>query len=322
MTKLLVICLKVARKLCFKIGFTAHRPVEIDKDANSVSNKIAELLLNKNPVMIARFGSAELNAVVNYLGMNLPSEKRSYLGYIQNTTPPWWWENKRISELGTNAGFFPTDIKSVERFSELFLEDIKMLDLLGSWRPEEIIIEDFFVQCEKVEFELLNPYFGSNPWTKALAGKKILVVHPFAKTIEQQYIKRELLFQDNLLPAFELKTIKAIQSIAGNATGFANWFEALDFMKAEIDNEDYDICLIGAGAYGFSLAAHVKRRGKKAFHLGGSLQLLFGIRGKRWENPNYNTIYNYSRLMNEHWVKPNESEKPGNASVVEGACYW
>jgi hypothetical protein len=93
-------------------------------------------------------------------------------------------------------------------------------------------------------------------------------------------------------------------------------------MKNEIDKTNYDICLIGCGAYGFPLAAHVKRSGKKAVHLGGSLQLLFGIRGKRWENPNYHTQYNYAKLMNEHWVKPGEEEKPKNVNQVEDSCYW
>jgi hypothetical protein len=93
-------------------------------------------------------------------------------------------------------------------------------------------------------------------------------------------------------------------------------------MKSEINKQDYDVCLIGCGAYGFPLAAHVKRMGKKAIHMGGSLQLLFGIKGKRWENSNYNPIYNYSKLMNEHWVYPGEEEKPQNAASVEGGCYW
>jgi hypothetical protein len=93
-------------------------------------------------------------------------------------------------------------------------------------------------------------------------------------------------------------------------------------MKAQIDSHDYDVCLIGAGAYGFPLAAHVKRMGKKGFHMGGSLQLLFGIIGKRWESAEYNDTYNYSRLINEHWVRPGDSEKPDGAQKVEGACYW
>ena len=129
------------------------------------------------------------------------------------------------------------------------------------------------------------------------------------------------------MPQFELTTIKAVQSLAGEKVGFEDWFEALDYMKAEIDKVDYDICLIGAGAYGFPLAAYVKSIGKKAVHVGGSLKLMFGIKGKRWENPLYGVQElgiqgKYPALFNEHWIYPGDENKPKNANIVEGACYW
>ena len=99
-------------------------------------------------------------------------------------------------------------------------------------------------------------------------------------------------------------------------------------MEQEIDKEDYDVALIGCGAYGFPLGAYVKRQGKKAVHLGGALQLLFGIRGKRWEDPNYGVqawgipYGSYSNLMNEFWIRPGKNMKPQGANVVEGGCYW
>jgi hypothetical protein len=196
------------------------------------------------------------------------------------------------------------------------------LDIIGSWLEQENLFSNILQSKIKLHFELLNPYFSNIPWTKALEGKNVLVVHPFSKSIEEQYLKRELLFAKDILPKFNLKTIKAVQTVAGNKSEFKTWFDALDYMKNEIDKVEFDICLIGCGAYGFPLAAHVKRSGKKAVHLGGSLQLLFGIKGKRWENPNYNSIYNYSSLMNEHWVRPCEEEKPHNTERVEGATYW
>ena len=70
------------------------------------------------------------------------------------------------------------------------------------------------------------------------------------------------------------------------------------------------------------LPAHVKKKKKKAVHLGGSLQLLFGIRGARWENSNYNATYNYSKLMNEFWVKHSATETHSKAQQVEEGCYW
>lgn len=75
-------------------------------------------------------------------------------------------------------------------------------------------------------------------------------------------------------------TLEAVQSLGGSNNKFQSWFEALQWMEDEMDKTDYDICLIGCGAYGFPLAAHAKRKGKKAVHLGGALQLLFGIKGK------------------------------------------
>lgn len=96
--------------------------------------------------------------------------------------------------------------------------------------------------------------------------KKILVVHPFAKTIQQQYEQRRtLLFKNpDILPEFQLETFQAVQSIGGQSS-FNTWFDALQYMKDEIDKRDYDIALIGCGAYGFPLAAHIKRSGKKRF---------------------------------------------------------
>jgi hypothetical protein len=220
------------------------------------------------------------------------------------------------------SGFFPANVPDVERFCSLMLGDARLVDLLGSWLPEENLVAPQLGANQKIDLELLNPYFSEQPWTQALTGKKVLVIHPFAETIAAQYKKRELIFQNNLLPEFNLITMKAVQSIAGEKTTFETWFDALAHMQRQMDGIDYDICLIGCGAYGFPLAAHAKRNGKKGFHLGGSLQLLFGIRGKRWENPNYNPDYNFAALMNEHWVKPGEEDRPKDASKVEGACYW
>lgn len=158
----------------------------------------------------------------------------------------------------------------------------------------------------------------------------MLVVHPFAKSILSQYRNRNKLFANpDVLPDFaSLEVIPAVQSIGQGDARFQDWFEALEWMKKEIDASDYDVCLIGCGAYGFPLAAHVKRAGKKAIHLGGALQLLFGIKGKRWEDPEYGVKEwgiphgQYSNLMNEYWVRPSHDETPQGATKVEGGCYW
>jgi hypothetical protein len=279
---------------------------------------IYETLISDKPCMIARFGSTEMLNLINYLGVKKDKFKNSQT-YIKGQSPPWWWERKSIMQLKNWSGFFPANQQNVERFCECMIKDIPEIDILGSWLLNERYFAEELKNAKQIVLEDMEPFFASNPWTRALEGKKVLVVHPFAESIVKQYKKRDVLFANNLLPKFELKAIKAVQSLGGQHPDFRDWFEALEFMKTKIDEIDYDICIIGAGAYGFPLAAHVKRSGKKAIHLAGVTQLLFGIKGKRWEEY---IVWPYMNLFNEHWIRPQDSEKPTSANIVEGACYW
>lgn len=309
----------------FKVKALEKPKCELDGEV--ASKIIYDLISSGQPSMIARFGATELALMVNYLGVK--KADKNIVKYITGKSGPWWWEEQRIKQMQEWSGFFPpTEEKSLE-FCELMMDDINEVDILGSW----VANEHHFINemnAKLVHLRLLEPFWADSPWTAALAGKKILVVHPFSETIIRQYEKRDKLFKNNsYLPEFKsLHTIKAVQTLGENNTEFKDWFEALQWMKDEIDKHDYDVCLIGAGAYGFPLAAHVKRSGKVGFHMGGALQLMFGIRGKRWEDPNYGVKEwgieegAYSSLINEYWTRPNESEKPKTANQVEGACYW
>ena len=323
-----IIALKALRKL-YARAFIGELP-PYDRgvtDFNQASELIYDLLVSGKPCMVARFGAFELNVVVNYCGVS--REKHSMWDFIKGNELQWWWNEFSLLKLQTNAGVFPISHQLAARFSELMLEDMKQVDILGSWqRNEQLMIDEYCLKLQKVMLLALEPYWAIEPWTRALEGKKVLVIHPFASLIESQYAeKQELLFQDKrVLPSFELKTLQAVQSIGGESE-FKDWFEALDWMKTRMDATDYDIALIGCGAYGFPLAAHAKRMGKQSVHLGGALQLLFGIRGKRWDDPSYGreTLQDkgsYLRLFNLNWVYPGEKYKPVHASDIENGCYW
>lgn len=301
----------------------------IIKDADKASGKIYELLQGNKPCMVARYGSTELLNVSNY--RSIVSTNHSAFKYITDRSREWWWNETSCSQIKTHSGFFPNTKENIIRFSELICADTTELDMLGCWVENEKYMEDLFPKhLAKARLHLLEPFWSVKPWTKALEGKRVIVVHPFAELIEAQYKdRRTLLFENpDILPLFHLRTIKAVQSLGGTSYDFADWFEALEWMKQAIDKEDYDIALIGCGAYGFPLAAHCKRQGKKSVHLGGALQLLFGIRGNRWDDPMYGVKEwgipegMYSSLPNEHWVRPGEIGRPKNAEQVEGACYW
>lgn len=306
---------------------TQQENLQREMNPDCASNLIYQCLIQDSPCMIARYGSVELLCVINYIGVK--KCKHNIWDYITDKSPQFWWNKIGCQNMQNNAGFFPLTLKNLEKFAEFMIEDSKQVDVLGSWRPEENRLVDPN-RIKAIQLLLLEPYHAKRPWSRILEGKKILVVHPFAKTIRQQYQNnRTSLFQNpEVLPEFHLDTLEAVQSIGGKSS-FETWFDALQYMKDEIDRRDYDIALIGCGAYGFPLAAHVKRSGKKAVHLGGALQLLFGIKGKRWMNPKYGmkslpfiTRNYYNNLMNEYWVFPSDNERPANAANVEGACYW
>lgn len=308
----LILALRGLRKMHdrFVPGSAGAGPA-CDRDPDSVSRLIRGMIEASRPAMLARFGSNELACVVNHLGVH--ADRHDVIGYIRGRSPPWWWNERIIEQMGACAGFFPTDVPAVERFCMLMLAESPLVDVLGSWRPEEQWLSPWLTGARRVQLRYFDPFHAQTPWTLALTGRRVLVVHPFEKTIRAQYARRARIFPSGLLPDFTLLTIPAVQSSALERVEFPDWFAALDSMKRAMDREDYDVALIGCGAYGFPLAAHAKRQGKIGFHIGGSLQLLFGILGKRWEG---------AAFVNEHWVRPAPEETPRQARVVENACYW
>ena len=61
-------------------------------------------------------------------------------------------------------------------------------------------------------------------------------------------------------------------------TGYDTWFDALAAMEKQMDACDYEVAIIGAGAYGLPLAAHARDTGHVAIQMSGATQLLFGIK--------------------------------------------
>lgn len=301
-------------------------------DRVAANSRMLELLVSNNSCMISRFGTTELNCINNYLCVHSDySYSRRIFDYVTDNTHTPWWNEDHFQIMSLYSGIFPPCEETSEKFSVRYLQDIPLIDLLGSFQYYEKFMP-LRSDVHKFQLETLYPFFVEKPWTLALKGKKVLVVHPFDQTIQSQYLKREQLFDNkDVLPEFELITLRAVQSVAGTKVPFKDWFEALKYMEDKISGINFDICILGCGAYGLPLAAHVKRMGKKAVHLGGGTQLLFGIKGKRWEEqyekvwnyrPNESININYVDLFNEHWVYPDESEKPKDALKVENACYW
>ncbi|MGH8019448.1 MAG: hypothetical protein ACREIA_14410 [Opitutaceae bacterium] len=316
--------LDLARRARIRIGpgkdlapMQAGPPVRLrGAKANALLRALAA---GSAPCMIARIGHTEMKAILP----RLAQWRHAFLGncwqYIMGDGQPFWWTQAVIAEMGFSSGFFGATPDTLARFADLMIEDLHDVDVLGSWLPGERNLARYMPRAKTVPLSELEPFYHEHPWTAGLSGQTVLVVHPFATSIRAQYKKRRLLFPEKeILPDFELKTLAAVQTLGGEAHGFRSWFDALEHMCREIEGIPFDTALIGAGTYGLPLAAFIKRTGRKAFHLGGATQLLFGIRGKRWDERPF-----YQRLFNEHWTRPLPEETPaGHAAVDQGRSYW
>ena len=283
-----------------RIGKKNVYPTEIltAEEGNCI---IKQKLQENTPFMATRFGANEISYAYRSLhSLRIPFKLRHSIA---------------------NTGFFPVDDKKLlEKFSEFYLKSTESIDLMGVWNSSEYegnAISEFCSQATLANMTSLEPYYFENPWSAALNGKKVLVIHPFAKTIEKQYAKHSQLFENKyVLPDFDLIMFKAENTIFGHEK-FKNWFEVFDHSCEQIAKIEFDVAIIGAGAYGLPFAAFVKKMGKQAVHMAGATQILFGIKGKRWDE--HPTI---SKLYNEHWVRPDEEETPKDHLKVEKGCYW
>ena len=278
------------------------------KTAEEINEVIYDLILSGEPFFTGRLGGGELSTM-KIFDFEIKSRYE-----------------KIMKQMETCAGVFPRTNETGKKFTELMLNSIPEADVMGVWAQpfETYYLNKYAKKDLKTAYILdLEPWAcPAKPWTAALEGKKVLIVHPFEETIRKQYQKREQIFEGtNILPKFQLETLKAVQTAAGaKDTRFTDWFQALDWMYEETMKKDFDIAIIGCGAYGFPLAAKLKKAGKQAIHLGGTTQIMFGIKGRRWIEGE--TFAYVQRFFNSAWVRPDSSEKPDGAKKVEDACYW
>lgn len=281
------------------------KPVMSGAEGNDA---IYELIMSGKPFAVARYGGTEARTIADVL-YTMAGGK---MGGLSNQT---------IERIVNLSGFFPKKKDLLYSFTDLYMESAQNIDLLAVWNVifQTFLANDVTRNAKLGRLSMLEPYYFDAPWSRALKGKKVVVVHPFSKTIEEQYNKRSLLFKNmEILPDFELRTVKAVQTLAGAKDNrFASWFDALDYMFEEITSSEFDIALIGCGAYGFPLASRIKKAGKQAVHIGGALQVLFGIRGRRWDNSEF-----FVNLYNDNWVRPGGEDVLVGSEKVENSCYW
>lgn len=278
-------------------------------DANYL---IFEAIRRRKPFMAARLGRGEIRFLSNV-------QTRRNMSRLEAITQ---LALRGEDFLWNDEHWFRSHLMSsreqAQKFLDIYLDSMTQVDVLGSWSEGETFFLKYLSQSKVDVLSSLEPFLHPDPWSRGLEGKNVLVVHPFSRSIQKQYLgSRERLFADKrVLPEMNLRTmIPYMDGIRDLRSGMSLVDAHLE-MCEEMLGIDSEIVIIGAGPLGFPLAAEAKKAGKCAIHLGGATQRLFGIRGKRWDDAN-------DSFPNEYWVRPSPDETPlDTVKAYDLGAYW
>lgn len=292
-------------------------------DRGAKANEIISTMLKENKTFsLSRLGLAEVRWVDWYLrgGMGFNCDGSLFSG--QTYTPTL---RDRLRHNGVYGG-------TEDYFMKEYIKGLSCGDLQVFWfdyngtplvyNEQVNIFKNLSNNSIKIDCESLCPYVHTNFWTKELKGKKVLIVYQFEETIKAQYLKKDLIWTGEhagKLPDFELITYKPYWSV-GDTMPHSSWQETFEVMRDDISKLDFDVAILGCSHYGLPLVAHIKNNMKKsAIYMGGELQILFGIKGERWDG-----WERVNKHYNEHWTRSFD-EKPNGYNgpvATDNGCYW
>lgn len=239
-----------------------------------------------------------------------------------------------LSFVRNKAGIYSNNPKDYNDYAGLYYDIIKNSSAIA-YLPANISQLRTFAEINfynnlkdipPIHHESLEPYYATMdnliPWSHQLLGKKVLIVHPFTDSFKIQIKNKFKIYPQNpiFLEGQEFIFYKSYNT-AGKNHIHKDWKETFQRMCSEISKLDFDIALIGCGGYGVPLAGFIYDKLKKpAIQIGGGLQLLFGVMGKRWENTEmWETII---REQECKFIKPSGDEILINKHLVNDGCYW
>tara|TARA_E500000331_G_scaffold138338_2_gene135046 strand:+ start:1213 stop:2085 length:873 start_codon:yes stop_codon:yes gene_type:complete len=271
--------------------------------------KIQELLKNNEPIFIGRLSCFENRFVCNYILSNRLND------------------HSLTAAMSNNAGIYMTNDESKKKYCEQYFEAVKDSTIITGSRLTTYGLVNKLKKCiynwkclEPFYFMSLPEYDINNIW----GNKRFLIISSQSNTMKQQINNGNIhkVFPKIIFSEYNLNNMIFIRppiTFAGNHNNI-EWDENFNKLKEEIEKvkDQFDIALVSCGGYGLITTHFIhKELNRSSIYVGGALQVLFGIKGHRWDNNN-----NISCHYNEYWTRPVEEDIPKNCKAVEGGCYW
>jgi hypothetical protein len=304
------------------------------------ASKLCDLFQSKEPFLVGRNGTIELEVLSIYLDSMIITqdvlnilEKNAGIFPSQLSNVKKWCIDyiKALSNTDMIAEGWYLPLKHLEK---------RILDSINPYRTS-------------IMLRNLEPYYVTSDlrWTQYLKGKRVAIINSFAQTCEEQTYMSKAIWEDeseSLLPSStvwipiqtyyspalgqesqknqenqesqknqENQENQESQKKAVWPSNIHTYNDAVEYIVKQCLEESIDIAIIGCGGMGMIIGSKLKNKGKQCIVMGGATQILFGIKGKRWEN--HAVI---SKFFNDAWVYPPDTCKPCGYRSIEGGCYW
>lgn len=235
----------------------------------------------------------------------------------------------------THDGIYSNNDIQLELYTKFYLKALQNSTKIACFPKLCIETQNYVIKKYKMNdndvlhnkilepFYLLDENKNAETWSHLVKDKTILIISPFVKSFEKQVNSGFTFYgkNDNRKIWHENQKFifyKAYNTLYNNHP-HKSWFETFMTMANDIKKLNFDIALLSCGGYGLPLCNFIyEKMNKSSIYMGGSLQLLFGVYGKRWLN--HNIIGKL--IKNGTWIRPSQEEQPENFKKIEGGCYW
>ncbi len=290
------------------------------------SERILRTMQSGKPFFIGRNGSTEQAAL-------------SFWFTLRKSGRTWPTDIRRNLYIG--AGIWPPTDESLDKWAQEYMSALGLVDGLaaGWYRPfanaESVLLDYAAPKAFRTPLRALETYYTLPEfrWTRHLANKKVAVVTSFSKTVAEQTSSPDRIYSiwksmkeaGTILPLtttwIPIRSHFHSEVAMGDSTEWPaeinNWDEAANYIVEGVKASGATVALIGCGALGMIIGGRLRQLGISVVVMGGAIQVLFGIKGRRWER--HEVI---SKFWSESWVWPSESETPRGSLKIEGGCYW
>jgi len=284
-------------------------------------------MMQEDPIFFSRIGGSDTNAIKHYYDIvdffaneNLcqfySNIVKSYNGYFD-------FAEDRLTQK-TNFKKYLDDMIMFYRNSDTY----SWTQLEGYIKHDQVkFLEDVLAGKILINYGVIchiRTFLETlSTWG---AGKKILIVSCFSKSIQHQWERRDKLHIDYTFPECELLTYNTpitynVKEDTKEGLGLTtnNWHEECKRRAEEIGKLDFDIALLSCASSGMYLGTYIRDvMHKKALYLGGVVNMMFNIYGGR-----FSTYAHLHGLNMEYEIDPLENadiENIKGGRGIEGEC--